>query len=77
MAATKTQPAPPITAGPAWKAAAAYGCDMELLESNLKKTPAERVSAHNRALNIAFNLREAMDKHHREALVMSNTINRF
>ncbi len=62
MSAAKTQPAPPTTAGPAWKAAEAYGCDMELLESNLKKTPAERLRAHNRALNTVVMLRQAMEK---------------
>ena len=46
----------------AWAAAAAYGCDMSLLESNLRKTPQERMQAHARALNAALALRQAMER---------------
>jgi hypothetical protein len=49
----------------AWKAAEAYGCDMALLERNLKLTPAQRIRAHSQALNLAVTLRkakEAMDR---------------
>ena len=42
-------------------AAEAYGCDMSLLESNLRKTPAERIRAHDRALAAARALREATE----------------
>ena len=43
----------------AWAAAEHYGCDMSLLESNLRKTPAERLWVHGRALAAALALREA------------------
>ncbi len=45
----------------AWSAAA-YGCDMSLLESNLRKTPQERIRAHDRALAAALGLRTAMER---------------
>ena len=44
----------------AWAAAEAYGCDMSLIESNLRKTPQERMQAHARALDAALALTEAM-----------------
>jgi len=37
---------------------------MSLLEDNLRKTPAERIKTHQRALNTATMLREAMEKQH-------------
>ena len=46
----------------AWAAAAAYGCDMSLLEINLRKTPYERMRAHARALSAALVLRQAMER---------------
>jgi hypothetical protein len=49
----------------AWKAAEDYGCDMSLIERNLKLTPAERIRAHSQALNLVFTLgkaKEAMDR---------------
>lgn len=46
----------------AWQAAAAYGCDMELLEEHLAMTPAQRVRAHASALALAEKLRAAMEK---------------
>ena len=45
----------------AWAAAEAYGFDMSLVESNLRKTPAERIRAHGRALATALALREAAE----------------
>ncbi len=45
----------------AWAAAEAYGCDMSLLESALRKTPAERIRVHGRALAAALALREATE----------------
>ncbi|MCK5849470.1 MAG: hypothetical protein KAH23_01045 [Kiritimatiellae bacterium] len=48
----------------AWDMAAKYGCDMSLLEDNLRKTPAERIRTHQRALNTAIMLRKAMEKRH-------------
>ena len=46
----------------AWAAAEAYGCDMSLLESALRKTPAERIRVHGRALAAALALREATER---------------
>jgi len=43
----------------AWEAAEAYGCDMALLERNLKMTPAQRVEAHRQALELVKALRQA------------------
>ncbi|MGD0262393.1 MAG: hypothetical protein ABSD29_21730 [Verrucomicrobiota bacterium] len=48
----------------AWKAAEKEGHDMSLVESNLRKTPYERIQAHNRALATAVLLRRAMEKRH-------------
>jgi hypothetical protein len=44
----------------AWAAAEDYGCDMSLVESNLRKTPAERIRVHGRALAAALALKEAI-----------------
>ena len=52
------------TQSSAWDAAAKNGCDMSLLEDNLRKTPGERIKTHQRALNTAIMLREAMEKRH-------------
>ena len=46
----------------AWETAAAMGIDMSLIELNLGRTPAERFREHNRALRLAWELREAMKK---------------
>ena len=48
----------------AWEAAAQYGCDMSLLEENLRKTPIQRIRLHQQALNTAVMLRNAMEKKH-------------
>lgn len=48
----------------AWELAAQEGHDMSLLESNLRKSPAERIRAHSRALATAVMLRAAMGKQH-------------
>ncbi|MCK5529495.1 MAG: hypothetical protein KAI74_07405 [Kiritimatiellae bacterium] len=48
----------------AWMLAEEYGCDMSLLETNLRKSPSERIKAHQHALNTALMLRKAMEKHH-------------
>ena len=45
-----------------WKAAEAYGCDTALLEANLRRSPAERVRRHSRALATALALRQAMER---------------
>ena len=46
----------------AWAAAEEYGCDMSLLESNLRKTPAERLRAHGRALAAALALKQPAER---------------
>jgi len=48
----------------AWHAASEYGVDMSLIESNLRKTPQERIRAHNRALAVAQKLRKAVKANH-------------
>lgn len=48
--------------GRAWRAAEAAGIDMSLVESALRKTPADRLRAHDRALGVALALRQAMEK---------------
>lgn len=50
------------TQNSAWKLAKEYGCDMSLIEDNLRKTPSERIKAHQRALNTVLILRKAMEK---------------
>lgn len=40
----------PPDAGPAWRAAAAAGMDMSLIEENLKRNPWERLLANDSAL---------------------------
>ena len=46
----------------AWKSAEKEGYDMSLVEGNLRKTPFERIRAHNRALATAMMLRRAMER---------------
>ncbi len=46
----------------AGKEAEAAGIDMSLLEANLRKTPSERIRAHDRALATALALREAVQR---------------
>ena len=48
----------------AWNTAAKNGCDMSLLEDNLRKTPDERIKIHQRALNTVIMLQKAMEKQH-------------
>ena len=48
----------------AWNAAEKEGYDMSLVESNLRKTPYERIRVHSRALATAVMLRRAMEKRH-------------
>ena len=54
------RPDPPT----AWEAAEAEGYDMSMLEGNLRKTPLERIRAHDRALIAALALRKAMEQAH-------------
>ena len=51
-------------AGPAWRAAEAYGCDMSLIEDNLRRTPLERLRQHDRALEMILQLRNAVEHSH-------------
>ena len=51
----------------AWEAAAAMGIDMSLIELNLSRTPAERFREHERAMRLAWELREAMKKRNASA----------
>jgi hypothetical protein len=52
-------PIPPVSA---WATLQAEGWDLSLLESNLRKTPLERIRAHDRALTAALSLRKAMEQ---------------
>jgi len=52
--------------GSAWDSAADYGFDMSLIEENLRKTPAERIAAHQMALDTALLLKTAVEKKHAE-----------
>ena len=59
----------------AWDLLARSGCDMSLLEDNLRKTPAERIKTHQRAVNTATILREAMDRSRdKETVLQLNAI---
>lgn len=46
----------------AWDMLRAEGEDLSLLESNLQKTPLERIRAHDRALAAALSLRKALQQ---------------
>jgi|HubBroStandDraft_5_1064220.scaffolds.fasta_scaffold526513_2 hypothetical protein len=48
----------------AWAAAAAYGCDMNLLEASLRRTPAERIRVHRSALALVEALQAAGKRLH-------------
>lgn len=43
----------------AWAIAEAYGCDMNLLEISLRRTPIERIRAHQGALSLVEALQAA------------------
>jgi hypothetical protein len=43
----------------AWAAAAAYGCDMNLLEASLRRTPTERIDVHESAFALVEALQAA------------------
>jgi hypothetical protein len=51
----------------AWEKAKAAGVDMSLIANNLRKTPLERIRAHDRALKTAVELRNAVNQKHRHA----------
>jgi len=59
MKKTQTQPEPSSELD-AWKEAERFGIDMSLLLANLRRTPLERIRAHDRALSLAMALRQAM-----------------
>lgn len=54
------EPEPKDGGTSAWEAAEAYGFDMSLIEANLRRTPADRIRAHARALALAIALRQQM-----------------
>ena len=43
----------------AWEKAEAYGCDMSLIDLNMKLSPTERCIHHDQAMNQAMALRNA------------------
>jgi hypothetical protein len=51
----------------AWAAAAAYGCDMNLLEISLRMTPEQRIDANQDALDFAEALEAAGKRRHVKA----------
>jgi hypothetical protein len=51
---------PPPEDGPAWRAARADGCDMDLLEESLSLSPEERLRLHDIALRRIELLEKAM-----------------
>jgi hypothetical protein len=53
----------PPDAGPMWRAACEAGVDMSLIEDALQMSPAERLQAHQRALNQILSLIEARRSH--------------
>jgi hypothetical protein len=66
MKKARREPEPPRESD-AWQEAERFGCDMSLLEANLKKTPLERIRAHDRALSMAMALRRAMSERENHA----------
>ena len=55
-------PGPKDAGTSAWKAAAAYGFDMSLIEANLRRTSAERIRMHARTLALALQLRAIRER---------------
>ena len=53
----------PADASPAWRAAFEYGFDMSLLDEALKRTPEERLEAHQRSLDMILELQETGGPH--------------
>ena len=45
----------------AWETAEDYGFDMSLIELNLQLTPLERCQQHDRAMNLAMEMRKAAE----------------
>jgi len=42
-----------------WQAAEDYGIDMSIIEENLRRSPAERITFHQSALELMLALRQA------------------
>ena len=53
----------PPDAGPAWRAAAAYGFDMSLIEESLKLTPEQRLAEHQQVVDFLIKLQESRQAH--------------
>jgi hypothetical protein len=51
----------------AWELAREYGIDVSALETNLSRTPAERIEVHRRALQTATQLARAVEEKHGRA----------
>lgn len=49
----------PPDAGPAWRAAHAFGFDMSLVEDALKLTPEQRLDEHQQKLNFLLEIEAA------------------
>jgi hypothetical protein len=50
----------PSSKGDAWQEAECLGIDMSLLLANLRRTPLERIRAHDLDVSLAMALRKAM-----------------
>jgi hypothetical protein len=53
----------PPDAGPAWRAAMAYGFDMSLIEETLRLTLEQRLEQHQRALDLILEIKTAGENH--------------
>ena len=53
----------PPDAGPAWRAAAAYGFDMSLIEASLKLSPEQRLVEHQQVIDFLIELQESAQSH--------------
>jgi hypothetical protein len=53
----------PLDAGPAWRAAHAYGFDMSLVEASLDLTPEQRLAEHQQVIDFLLEVQEAGQSH--------------
>ena len=53
----------PEGGGPAWRAAQEAGVDMALIEDALRMPPAQRLRAHQRALNLVMAIADVSSTH--------------
>ena len=74
---TGTDKPEPAATRDAWQAAEDYGIDMSLIEDRLAMTPEQRIDAHQSALNLALELREAMKGKSREMNSLSTVLQRL